>query len=137
MKKTLILILLIVPVLLVNAAPVQAAGLIPCGGPNEPFCNLCYFFDLINNLIKFFLFTIALPVTILMFVLGGVLFLFAGAKPELMNKAKAIITAAVIGLVLMFGAWIMVNTVLQGLGIIAIPEVLKWYDITCWMPVEF
>lgn len=131
MKKTLILTLLIVSVLLVNAAPIEAAGLIPCGGPSEPDCNVCYFFELINNVIKFFLFTVALPVTILMFVVGGVLFLFAGAKPELMNRAKAIITAAIIGLVLMFGAWIMVNTVLQGLGIIAIPEILQWYNVSC------
>ncbi|MBI2042483.1 MAG: hypothetical protein HYT21_01950 [Candidatus Nealsonbacteria bacterium] len=131
MKRGLVLLIVILPLLFVNFSPAQAAGLVPCGGSGEPACNVCHFFQLINNLIYGFLFRIVPVIAALMFVVGGVMLLFAGAKPDLLNKAKSVITATVIGLLLIFGAWLIVNTILQKLGIIAMPSILQWYNVGC------
>lgn len=66
-----------------------------------------------------------------MLVVGGVLFLFAGAKPDTLRQAQGIITSVVIGLLIIFAAWVIVNTVLVKSGIVASPSLLQWYQIQC------
>ena len=131
MKEGLILMVAILTFLFVGLSPVQAAGLVPCGGPGEDPCNICHFFQLINNLTRDFLFKIVPVVASLMFIVGGAMLLFAGAKPDLLNKAKSVITATVIGLLLIFGAWLIVNTILDKLGIVGMPSILEWYRVDC------
>ena len=128
MKKSLIIIL---PFLLLSFSAVQAAGLVPCGGHGEPSCTFCHFFELINNIVRFVMFNLVPVIAVLMLVFGGVMFLFAGAKPEMLMKAKGIITSTVVGLVIVFGAWVIVNTILTKTGIIDTPSILEWYNIDC------
>jgi hypothetical protein len=127
MKKSLIFIL---PFLLLSFGTVQAAGLVPCGGYGEPSCTFCHFFVMINNIITE-IFKWVAPIAALMLVAGGVMLLFAGAKPDMLIKAKGAITATVIGVVIIFGAWIIVNTILTKIGIIDTPSILEWYNIDC------
>lgn len=109
---------------------VQAAGLVPCGGEGQSACQFCDFFVLINNIIRFVMIILVPVVAVLMLVIGGVLFLFAGAKPDALNKAKGIITSVVIGLLIIFSAWVIVNTVFEKSGIIQ-TEGWRWYEISC------
>jgi len=46
---------------------------------------------------------------LLFFIYGGVVFLIAGGKSEMIDKGKKIITNAVIGVAIVLGAWIIVN----------------------------
>ncbi len=77
------------------------------------------------------MFNLVPVIAVLMLVFGGVMFLFAGAKPEMLMKAKGIITSTVVGLVIVFGAWVIVNTILTKTGIIDTPSILEWYNIDC------
>lgn len=109
---------------------VQAKGLVPCGGPDEVPCRFCHFFVMFNNVVKFVM-TILVPViAVLMLVVGGVMFLFAGAKPEILIRAKGVITSTLWGLLIIFGAWVIVNTILDTSGIVDM-EGWKWYQIDC------
>lgn len=108
----------------------QAAPLVPCGYEGNP-CTFCDFFVLINNIIQFIMFRLVPITAVAMLVLGGVLFFFAGASTKLLIQAKGIITSVIIGLVIIFLAWVIVNTVLSRIGIIESSSLLQWYQIGC------
>lgn len=130
MKKFLFMNFLIIIALSPNLS--SAAGLVPCGGPGEATCSLCHLFQLFNNLIKE-IFTWVVPtIAVLMLVYGGTMLIFGGGKPETLNQAKGIITSVIIGILIIFAAWIIVNTVLKASGLIDSSSPLwKWYDIPC------
>lgn len=54
------------------------------------------------------------PLAILMLVVASLMYLAAGGEQEKMEKAKRIIIAVVIGLVIIYGAFALVNTVVLG-----------------------
>ena len=129
MKKIFLTSFSILIILLPSLA--QAAGLVPCGiDPNDP-CEFCDFFVMINNIIRFVMFNLVPPIAVLMLVVGGVMFFLGGAKPSMLIQAKGVITSVVIGLLIIFCAWVIVNTVIQKIGIVQAPSLLQWYDIGC------
>ncbi|MDO8558936.1 MAG: hypothetical protein Q7R84_01255 [bacterium] len=113
----------------------QKTGLVPCGpGTAKADCEFCDIFVMSSGILGWIFKFIVPTVATLMFIIGGVLFIFAGAKAEMFNKAKSIITAAVIGLLIIFGAWIIVNTVFDKIGVVELGSGWKWYDIQCKTP---
>ena len=133
MKKIiLILFLIIFPVF------TQAAGLVPCGmGPEEDPCTFCHLFVLFSNVIQFIMFSFVPPVAVLMLVVGGIMYFFAGTSPSILKTATSIMTSVGIGLVIIFCSWIIINTVLVKNGIVNTTEgspgesLLHWYEINC------
>lgn len=55
-------------------------------------------------------------ITLLMFVYGGVMFLISGGSSEKVTKAKGILTAAVIGLIIVFSSYLIIKFVLGAMG---------------------
>lgn len=105
-------------------------GLVPCGTAGCP-CEFCDFFVLTNNIIRW-MFTWAIPtITIFMLMIGGVLFFFAGAKSDAVNQAKGIITSAIVGLLIIFISWVIINTIFDKVGIVEMPSGWKWYEVGC------
>ncbi len=132
MKKIILISFLIILPLFT-----QAAGLVPCGGPGEPVCTFCHLFVLFNNVIKFVMFDLVPPAAVLMLVVGGIMYFFAGTSPSVLTKAKSIITSVAIGLAIIFCSWIIINTVLVKSGIVNTAEgspgesLLHWHEINC------
>jgi len=104
-----------------------AAGLVPCGGEGEPRCQLCHFFVLFKNVVDFLLTKIIPPLAVLMLAIGGFMYVFAylspsealaGGKggPALLSQAKKLIVSVIFGLLILFAAWIIVNTFFQLIG---------------------
>jgi FtsH-binding integral membrane protein len=91
-------------------------GLVPCGTSDCP-CTFCNIFALIDNILDFVIFNILLPVAALILIIGGFFLLIAGGNPEQFNRAKSILTAAVIGLVIIFVAFIFIGTFLKYIGL--------------------
>ena len=91
-------------------------GLVPCGTPDCP-CTFCLFFTLIDNILDFVIFKVLLPVATLMFIVGGFYLLISRGNPEMFNKAKSILTATIIGLVIIFTAFIFIGTFLKYIGL--------------------
>lgn len=52
---------------------------------------------------------------LLMFAYGGVMFIIAAGSQERVGKAKEILKAAVIGLVIIFGSWLIINFTISAL----------------------
>ncbi len=100
--------------------------LVPCGQscdlPGTPAiedasCTFCNFFALIDNILDFIIFKLLLPVAALMLIIGGFFLLIAGGAQKHFSQAKSILTAAAIGLVIIFVAFIFIGTFLKYIGL--------------------
>ncbi len=70
--------------------------------------------DLVRNLFNF-AFTIAPILAGLVIIYGGFRIMTAAGSPEALRSGREAITAAIIGLVIVFGAWLIVDTIITKL----------------------
>jgi len=126
-----------------DGATVTFNGFVPCGksmasegessGVTMP-CQLCHLFVMGRAIIDFFLLTIIPPLAILMIAWGGMQILLAGGNPSTYKKGIDIIKWVVVGLVVIYGAWILVNTFM---GFINLADndlgrgIRNWSQINC------
>lgn len=105
---------------------------IPYWGPLLPECpatgcTFCNLAQLAQNLINF-LITLSLTLAVGFITYGGIMMIIFSAQPPKIETSKKIISSAIIGLVVVLGSWIIVNTFLHILvGHAAWP----WYVISC------
>jgi hypothetical protein len=122
MKKIIInfaiLLMLTLPVLsfALVATPPPPEGLIPCDGTVYYPCGFDQFIHLINNIIHFALFDLALPIAAVMFAYAGFKLVTSGGNTEARNTAKNVFTNTAIGLVLAFACWVIVKALFVVLG---------------------
>jgi len=100
-------------------------GLVPCGGEGQDECNFCHIFALAYNLVRFVLVPdanlnngiaiVPLLATILL-AIGGFFFLTSAGSGPRLEKAKQIITATIVGVFIIYGAWIFVSLLLDTFG---------------------
>ena len=105
--------------------------IVPCGAIGQPACEFCHILVLINNIINFILNCLTPIAAGLMLIIGGFYFLAAGPSPENVRQAKSVITAAVIGLAIVFIAWVFLNTFLDMIGVAQWTGLGTWWEITC------
>lgn len=120
---------LITGLFLFSASPVLAfceGGLVPCGQTAGNPCNFCHIFVLIANVVNYVLTCLVPIVAALMIIIGGLYLLVSGPSPEKLSKAKAILTAAIIGLFIIFLAWVFINTLLVFM------EIKEWTGLGTW-----
>lgn len=55
-------------------------------------------------------------ITLLMFIYGGIMFLISGGSSEKVTKAKGILTAAAIGLIIVFASYLIIKFVFGAIG---------------------
>ena len=111
--------------------PVSAkAGLVPCGCDGCP-CNLCHFFVLIDRIVDFLVLELVPIIATLMLVFGGVMFLFSAGNVSTIEKAKKIMTSAIFGLVIIFTAWLVINTFLMYIGVQPWTGLGTWWAPPC------
>jgi len=130
-QKITMFFILSLLVLMMFPGQSQAAGLVPCGGTGQSACNVCFVFVLINNIIHWVLYVLTPMVAVLMFIVGGMYFLVAAGNPALFTKAKSILMAATIGLVIIFVAWVFLNTFLSFIGVAQWTGLQNWWQISC------
>ena len=136
-RQKSISVLFLAMIFLFSAAPVLAiceGPLVPCGGDNP--CQFCHIFVLIANIVNYVLTCLVPIIAGLMIIIGGLYLLAAGASPETLGKAKSVITATVIGLVIIFLAWVFLNTVLDFMGIAEWTGLGTWWEFTDKCPVR-
>ncbi len=112
----------------------QASGptpLVPCGNSPAHPCTLCDLFVVFKNLVDFFLWRIVPPLAAIMIVVGGFYFILGQGRPENIEKAKDIFLTAFIGLMIIYGAWLLVNLFFQFIGVERWTNLHKWWQIVC------
>ena len=75
-------------------------------------CGLCEFVTLIDNLIKFALFALILPVCVIAFITAGIFLLSSVGNPQRIERGKKIFLYALWGLILAFVAFLVVHIIL-------------------------
>lgn len=122
-KLSVIILIGVVSILLMPAV-VSAQGLVPCGQtvcvtpttcsvPNP--CRICHFFVLTDNVIDFVLFQVTLPLAVIFIIYGGILMVTAaGSEPQIV-KGKNFLKWTVMGMVIAFAAWIIINLIISTL----------------------
>ena len=98
----------------IAAPPDLDGGLVPCGSKsNTDPCTICHFGALAINLTNFLMYYVALPATALLVAIGGIMLLIAGPSEPLRNRGKEILKATVIGVIIVFLAWLLVDTLIK------------------------
>jgi len=148
-RLSLISTLILIGVFVVVAMPFMASaqspgdtgGLVPCGkdtngnnliDPNER-CTICHIFVVADRIIGFLLFQVTMPLAVVFILYGGILMVTAaGSEPQII-KGKRFLMWTVIGMVIAFAAWIIVNLIISTL----VPSTFNftfgtnWWSYTC------
>lgn len=116
-----ILFVLLVTIALVAATTINASshlpkapegGLVPCGTSTNPTpCTPCHLFVLGQNILNFLWWGVSIPIATLMFAYAG--FLMVVPSQNTLGKGKKILSHTVIGLLITFTSWLMVDTVIK------------------------
>ena len=80
----------------------------PATHPEVQPCNLCHFFVLAQNVIYSFI-TIIVAIGTIMIGVGGFIILTSGGVPEKASHGKRVITYTIVGFLVAFMAWMMIN----------------------------
>ncbi len=91
-----------------------AAGLVPCGGQGQSPCSVSCFYVLLDNIMNFLLYYISLPLAATAFMIAGIMLVLGGSEKAI-KRGKSILTSTVIGLLIAFGAWLIIDMILGNL----------------------
>ncbi|OHA45956.1 MAG: hypothetical protein A2828_00845 [Candidatus Terrybacteria bacterium RIFCSPHIGHO2_01_FULL_43_35] len=100
-----------------SAMPAKAA-IVECGNFRDASgtpipCNFCDLFVTGKNIVNFLWWDVAFPLAILLLVVAAFFFLISGGNPNLHTRAKSIATAAIMGLLITFGSWLVIGTIIN------------------------
>ncbi len=105
----------------IHVSAQEDTGLVVCGGyyadgtPQED-CDFDHLVLAADKLIDFLLFTLAMPLSALLFAYAGYLYLFSSVSDK-KSQAKKIFWNVLWGLVIALSAWLIVNTFLTGFSV--------------------
>ncbi|MGB9726568.1 MAG: hypothetical protein ACP5OX_00680 [Minisyncoccia bacterium] len=112
----------------------QAAGLVPCGGPEEPECTICDLLVLLQNIIEFVI-RAAFIICIVLIIYGGFRWLLSFGNKDNIAIGQKTIFNALVGLLIVLAAWLIIHTIFWLLS----PKIegidnLKstWFKLECY-----
>lgn len=97
--------------------------IIPCEGND---CEVCDIFKLISNVVNFVTFDLASPLAGLILAYGGFKLFTSGGNETEKSKGVKAIRAAVWGILITFGAWVIINAIIGSLAGSSFSE--SWYQ---------
>ncbi|MBU4338822.1 hypothetical protein KKB43_01470 [Patescibacteria group bacterium] len=124
------------PVLVgLNTPP--TGGLVPCGrldigddpaniDMSKP-CTLCALFYMLKNIINLVM-TLAIGIGVFILVVAGLLYALSTGDSRNIDLAKSAVTSAIIGIAIIFIAWMAVAVILQGMGY---ANMTTWNQVNC------
>lgn len=99
---------------------VVLAKIVPCDGPD---CNICHLAVGVKNVIDFLLKDIAFPLTVIAFLYGGIMLIISRGSENNLNKGKKAIWSAFWGILIAFGAWLIISL---AIGNLISKDVIFW-----------
>ncbi|MEK7072914.1 MAG: pilin [Patescibacteria group bacterium] len=124
-RSTLLVLPLLIVAGLVAAQPAfaQLPTLVPAacqGTARLEECGLNQVVQVFINVAQF-IFGISGSAALLMFIWGGFLWLTSAGSAEKVKQGQAVISGAVIGLIIIFGAYVGVQFIVSALGVTSVP----------------
>lgn len=124
-----------------DTASAQVGGLVPCGrSADDPgtinineskMCDFRDIFVLLHNILDFAIFTLAPILVTAMVAVGGFKMLISAGDPSKYKDGLSYIKNAVIGYAIVLVSMLIVNTVLQQIG------VAEWTGLLNWEIINF
>jgi hypothetical protein len=119
MTRHLIFYLIVINLFLPLQVFAQGSGpfggpIVPCGRQGQPDCTLCHFFEMARNIITSLL-GFAIIIAPIFIIIGGIVILTAAGKPGQMIVGRKIISSAIIGVIVAFLSWTILNTIFNAL----------------------
>ncbi|MSR71288.1 MAG: hypothetical protein EXS50_01265 [Candidatus Taylorbacteria bacterium] len=107
-------------------APFGPNGLIPCGNETQKMCTFDDLIKGIEGLINFMIY-LAIPLSVVAFGYAGFTYMTAAGDQGKIKTAHKTFGLVVTGLVIMFAAWLVVNTIVTTLlkDATSVPTFLK------------
>lgn len=121
--------IIVLPLFMPQAAGAQtAAGFLNCSGVDCSACNVVY----TANKLIIWLVGILFMVFALLMVRAGFLLVTSGGSPSALSDAKSSFQNAIIGLIILLSAWIIVDTLMRGLGVTdGRGGAFPWSEVQC------
>ncbi len=121
----------IISYLILGIDVTHAQGLVPPPGEDGLYGS-CQLVQLAQNIINFLIY-ISIVFATLLFMWAGVLYITSGPNPDQISKAHKIFWNVLIGLIVVLGAWLIINTIL--LAIVSDSaerrSIAPWVSILC------
>ena len=92
----------------------NATGLVPCGVSCS--CTISNVFLMLVKIYNFIVLMIATPLAVIAITVGAIFMMLSAGNPGLMGKGKTILYSAIIGLVLVFCSYLIINFILTTIG---------------------
>ncbi|MDI6717915.1 MAG: pilin [Patescibacteria group bacterium] len=112
----------------------RGEGLVPCGPGTGggAYCKFCDLFLLAKNVIDF-LFKASFVFATVVILIAGFKLLTSAGNPEAAAGGKKMVWNALLGIVILFCAWLIIDTVLKVLtGSTSIENWGPWNTINCY-----
>lgn len=113
-------------------------------------CTFCHLFVMLDGIFDFLLFQLVPVIAVLMLVIGGAMYIFAyfagaeilpeGAKggPALLGQAKKLMTSVVIGLIIIYASWLVIDLFFSAIGVAEWTGLSGgWFSIKCQIALPF
>lgn len=98
----------------VAPVPLNAAGLVPCGGTGEAACQACDVTKLINNVVAWLIVVLSIVAAVLIMIAGFKL-VTAGGNDGALKQAKETFTNILIGFAILLAGWLVLDTLMKAL----------------------
>jgi len=112
----LFLVFIAFPIITSAATCPTCDSIVCCGNEGEDPCSLADLFCLVQRIINFILWQLVPPLIVIWFAYAGFLMLTSGGDPGKTKQAKDMITAAAIGIILVYSAWMLVYWFISFIG---------------------
>lgn len=127
-------------------------GLVPCGkqvwhreSPESQNysavhvpCQFCHLFVMLSGIISFLLTSLVPIIAVILLVAGGIMYYLSLGNPEKISKANKMLQGTIIGLIIIYGAWMAVGVLLTVLGVADWTGLQDgWYTVDCPIKAEF
>ena len=92
-----------------------AESIVPCGQYENCPCELGDIFILVENLYKRLL-EFSTVLAGFLVVVGGVILLISAGSPRMLDLGKSILKWTLVGILLVWGSWLIINTLFLAIG---------------------
>lgn len=118
MNKLFLLIAMLCLLLIIFIPTLVGAeeGIVTCGKGASDSCELNDLLDMLGKIYDIIVKEIATPLAIIALTIGGIMMMISAGNPNLLGLGKKILYAAIIGLVLVWCSYLIINFILTTLG---------------------
>jgi type IV secretory pathway VirB2 component (pilin) len=130
--------LFLVSIISLSIGATAKAALVPCGPgflPPDDKCQFCHLFTLLDKIFDFIFVDLIPPVAVLAVIVAGVYFFAVAGNPQNQLKAKSVLTSVVIGLLIIYGSWLIINLFLSTIGLSEGEfgsNIKNWFEYPCY-----